>query len=98
MDKQHEKVIVDAFNSSHEKTKKFIKGDEYENTITNLHSKYNLTDDESTSIQIRTLYILLNLEDEITSKQEIILALRNRTAAETEKITKEIEEKILVHR
>lgn len=98
MNKEQEKVIIDAFNASSEKTQKFIEGDKYEKILLNLYNKFNLTDEEYIAIQIRTLYILLNLDDEIVSKKEIVLALRDRDAAEIEKITKEIDKKILIYR
>ena len=95
---QFKAELDQAFDALPEKVQDFITGDEYVNIIEELEKTYSLTENETKIIQFVTLLGLLHIYLNEKIKSELILALRNRSAAEAEKIIKEIEEKILSHR
>jgi len=92
-----EKMLDEALVLLPQETQDFLMGGDFLKALTQLQRRYKFNMDEATVIQLGTMLALHDLTPVDELRTEIILALRNRSDAEIERIMKEIDEKILSH-
>ena len=89
--------LEDYFINSPKETQEFIMSKRLQKEFVDLEKKFKLTNEETKILQEGSIEALLSMIDKESFVKEAILALRNRSAAETEKIINEIKDKILTH-
>ncbi len=82
--------LKEGFERVDEATQEFITSGPYDDAIQSIVKKYNLNDEETEVVQIAILLVLLKLYPQEKAEQDIILALRERSDAEIERIIHEI--------